>query len=121
MTVTALYSEHVLAVPDLQAATHWWCEAMGFELVFSIPGWAFLRLGGCRLRLGECPDAIAPAALGDHQCFAFIHVDDVDGFAERLARHGAIIRKPPTSEPWGLREMAVQTPEGHRVMLGQDI
>lgn len=90
-------------------------------MTFEIPGWSFLRLGGCRLRLGECPDASHPADLGDHQYFAFIHVEDVDGFAARLVEHGAVIRKPPTTEPWGIREMAVQTPEGHRFMLGQTI
>lgn len=121
MAPTALMSEHVLAVPDLATATAWWCDALGFEVTFEIPGWTFLKLGECRLRLGECRDALAPKALGDHQYFAFIHVNDVDGLYRRLTNHGATIRKAPTDEPWGLREMAVETPDGHRVMIGQAI
>lgn len=115
----ALHSEHVLAVPDLATATAWWCGVMGFQVTFETPGWAFLRLGGCRLRLGECPEALSPADLGDHRYFAFVHVDDIDAAYVRLRSAGADVLKPPTDEPWGLRELGVQTPDGHRFMLGQ--
>ncbi|MGH7176551.1 MAG: hypothetical protein ACREJC_04140 [Tepidisphaeraceae bacterium] len=30
----------------------------------------------------------------------------------------AIIRQPPTNFPWGLREMNVQDPDGHRLRMG---
>ena len=119
MTVTG--AEHVLAVPDLAPSVIWWREAMGFEVVFELPGWTFLKSGACRIRLGECPDAPAVQALGDHQYFAFLHVDDVNGLHRRLSEAGARILKPPTDEPWGMREMAVRTPDGHRFMVGQAI
>ncbi len=119
MAEDVLYTEHVLAVPDLDAAVRWWREAMGFQVTFEIPGWTFLASGGCRLRLGACPDAPAVETLGDHQYFAVLHVEDVDAFHGRLTRAGAFIRKAPVDEPWGLREMAVQTPDGHRIMVVQ--
>jgi catechol 2,3-dioxygenase-like lactoylglutathione lyase family enzyme len=115
------FSEHVLAVPNLAAAVEWWRNVMGFKMTFETHGWAFMRSGDCRLRLGECPDAPAMTGLGDHQYFAVLHMGDVDGLHARLSRAGAAILKAPADEPWGLREMAVQTPDGHRFMVVQPI
>jgi hypothetical protein len=33
----------------------------------------------------------------------------------------ALILSPPADKPWGWREMAVATPEGHRMMFAQRI
>ena len=64
MTSMIEQTEHVLAVPDLARSVRWWREAMGFQTVFETPGWVFMALGGARLRLGECPDALPAHALG---------------------------------------------------------
>ena len=44
-------------------------------------------------------------------------VDDVDAFHERALREAAEVRKAPRDEPWGMREMALRTVDGHRMML----
>ncbi len=115
------HPEYVLAVPDLAASTAWWRDVMGFQLNFEVDGWAFLSRGAFALRLGECPDAIAPADLGDHQYFAFVFVDNVDALQAEIAGKGANILRPPRDEPWGYREMPVQTPDGHRFMVAQTL
>ncbi len=56
----------------------------------------------------------SPAAVGPG-----FTVEDVDAFHARALRHGADVVKPPTDEPWGRREMALRSPDGHRFMLGQ--
>jgi catechol 2,3-dioxygenase-like lactoylglutathione lyase family enzyme len=33
-------------------------------------------------------------------------------------KSGAIIRQPPTNMPWGVREMNIQDPDGHRFRMG---
>ena len=121
MTSMIEQTEHVLAVPDLARSVRWWREAMGFQTVFETPGWVFMALGSARLRLGECPDALPAHALGDHSYFAFFHVTDIDALAEHLRVKGATIRSGPADQPWGLREMAVESPDGHRFMLGQPV
>ena len=113
--------EYVMAVPDLAASTAWWRDVMGFDLNFEIDGWSFLSRGGFHVRLGECPDAIAPQNLGDHQFFAYVFVEDVDAMHEEIIARGAKIQFPPRSQPWGVREMAVHTPDGHRFMIAQRI
>jgi uncharacterized glyoxalase superfamily protein PhnB len=53
--------------------------------------------------------------------FAYLHVDDVDALYTEFVQRGAIVRQPPTDRLWGMREMAVATPDGHRMMIGQKI
>ena len=121
MAVMIEQTEHVLAVPDLEQSERWWRQALGFQTVFVTEGWVFMARGAARLRLGECPDALPAHALGDHSYFAYFRVTDIDAVAERLRAMGATIRSGPTDQPWGLREMAVESPDGHRFMLGQPI
>jgi len=52
---------------------------------------------------------------------AYLRVDDVDAFHDRAFNAGAEIMKPPTDEPWGMREFGVRSPDGHRFMLGQPL
>ena len=111
----------VLAVPDVDRTAAWWIDVMGFEPWMEPEGWRFVRRGACRIMLGECPDAIAPAALGDHQYFAYIFVDDLDAYHAEIRDGEVDIIAPPSEKPWGMREMPVRTPDGHRVMFGQDL
>jgi Glyoxalase/Bleomycin resistance protein/Dioxygenase superfamily len=62
--------------------------------------------------VGHCPDAMLPAQTGDHSYFAYLHVDDVDALYTEFVQRGAIVRQPPTDRLWGMREMAVATPDG---------
>lgn len=47
-----------------------------------------------------------------------IFVDDVDALYEDYQRRGAVIRQPPTNFSWGMREMNVEDPDGHRLRIG---
>lgn len=111
----------VLAVPDADVTAAWWTEAMGFERVFETPGWVFVRRGRCTLHLGSCPDALPPSAIGDHSYFAYVVVDAVDALHEEIGRANVDVISPPTDKPWGMREMGVRTPDGHRIMFGQEL
>jgi catechol 2,3-dioxygenase-like lactoylglutathione lyase family enzyme len=112
-----LATSFVLAVPDARATARWWVETMGFEIWLEPEGWAFLRRGACGLRLGSCPDAIDPRNLGDHQYFAYVEIDDVDRYHAEIVAKGADLLFAPTTQPWGMREMGVRTPDGHRLMF----
>ncbi|MDP9900324.1 hypothetical protein [Variovorax ginsengisoli] len=35
------------------------------------------------------------------------------------AQRGAIVLRPPIDRDWGMREFAVATPDGHRLMVGE--
>ena len=116
-----LHAAFVLAVPDAARAAAWWEEVLGFERWLEPPGWVFLRRGAVDIRIGSCPDALPADQLGDHSYFAHIVVDDLAALYERLMARSVEPLSPPTDQPWGLREMAARTPEGHRIMFAQRI
>jgi uncharacterized glyoxalase superfamily protein PhnB len=39
----------------------------------------------------------------------------VDAWYERLRSKAVDIRQPPTTMPWGVRELNVADPDGHRI------
>jgi catechol 2,3-dioxygenase-like lactoylglutathione lyase family enzyme len=49
-----------------------------------------------------------------------VFVDDVDEFYEKIKNKGAIILSTPENMEWGVREMIVEDPDGHRIRFGQN-
>jgi uncharacterized glyoxalase superfamily protein PhnB len=112
----------VLAVRDLAATTAYFRDALGFALQWAVAdNWRLLSRGQVNVMIGHCPDVTPADAIGDHSYFGYLHVGDVDALHDDFARRGAIIRQPPADRPWGMREMAIATPDGHRIMIGQQL
>ena len=112
----------VLAVPDLDESSRYFVDVLGFQSEWRDgDNWQSLMRGEVRMMLGHCPDALPPHEIGDHSYFAYITVDDVDALHREFDAKGALILRSPESKPWGKREMAVATPEGHRIMFAQSL
>ncbi|MFI8996629.1 VOC family protein [Streptomyces sp. NPDC053542] len=47
----------------------------------------------------------------------WLQVADAAAAHEELAAHGVEILRPPVKEPWGLIEMWIADPDGHRIVL----
>jgi predicted enzyme related to lactoylglutathione lyase len=110
----------VIAVPNLEQSGAFYRDVLGFEIhEIGDPGWRMYVRDDCRILAGECPDAIPPSELGDHSYFAYFIVDDLDAELARVQAAGAQIIKPLRSEPWRMREFAVRTVDGHRIMIAQ--
>ena len=110
----------VLAVPNLAASKDFYIRVLGFEEeAIRAPGWAFLKRDAVRLMLGECPDAVPAASLGDHSCFAHILVKDIRPFYEHVRGAGGVIVAELADKPWGLTEFVLQTVDGHRIVFGE--
>jgi uncharacterized glyoxalase superfamily protein PhnB len=115
-------SHPVLAVHDLDRSGAWYRDVLGCELTDPDPGnWRFCRAGEVIFMLGRCPDVPAASELGDHSYIAYLHIDDVDGFYAHAVAVGAEVLKAPRDEPWGMREIALRSPDGHRFMLGHPV
>ena len=113
---------YVLAVHDLAGSARYFVEVLGFSLDWADgDNWQVVRRGDVRIMLGRCPDALPPAELGDHSYFGFFATGDVDALHAEFAARAALILSAPADKPWGWREMAVATPEGHRMMFAQPI
>ncbi len=112
----------VLAVPDMDRAAAYFRDVLGFALDWTgATDWRLASRGGVRVMLGHCPNARAPADIGDHSYFGYIETADIEALHAEFSARGAIIRHPPTDRPYGQREMLVATPDGHRMMFGQPL
>lgn len=47
----------------------------------------------------------------------WVQVRDLDAEHDRLAAAGVPVRRAPRVEPWGLREMWIEDPDGVRIVL----
>lgn len=119
---TILRTRLVLAVQDLARATRYFTEVLGFMPdPIEAAGWSFLSKDACALMLGECRDEISAEQTGNHSWFVHLLVDDVDGYYAELRARGAELLNEPTDRAYGLREFLVRTPDGHRLMVAQDL
>lgn len=114
------HSRHILAVRDLRTATDFYVNVLGFKRDFGdeSDGWSWLSRDNFRVGLGECADAVPASQLGDHSYVAYVNVDDIDAFYTDFIARGAPVPNPPETKPWGMREFALQTPDGHRITFG---
>ena len=113
---------HVIAVPDLEQSAAYYRQTLGFQIhEIGDPGWCLFTLGQCRIMAGHCPDATPPGETGDHSYFAYITLPQIDSYFDSVRKKGARILKELQDEPWGMREFAIQTGDGHRIMFGQEL
>ena len=116
---TILQNHYVLAVPDARASARFYVDALGFRVVAEPDGWVFVSKDQCLIMLGSCPDDLPPGELGCHSYFGYLVVDDVDRCYAELAEKGVTPLGKLADEPWGMREFALRTPDGHRIKIGQ--
>ncbi len=112
----------VIAVPDLQKSADFYQKVLGFDIAeIGDPGWRMYVKDSCHIMAGDCPDAIAPNELGDHSYFCYLVVENADDYYAELISNNAEISKPPEDKPWQMREFAITTVDGHRIMVGEQL
>lgn len=121
MTKNILEPRYVLAVNNLKVSSQYYQKVLGFQQDNQFKGWAFLSRDSCFVMLGECSDEMSASATGDHSYFAYLVVLDARALFDEFTSKGAIFVKNLRDEPWGMREFAVITIDGHRIMFGQDL
>jgi hypothetical protein len=96
---------HVVAVNDIDLSAGYFCESLGSRWrgpKRPIGAW-------CNgMASGSC-SASAQTPRRRHD----LHSEFIDS--------KAIILQPPSDKSYGMRELVVATPDGHRIVFGQDI
>ena len=118
-------AQPVLPVPDVQAAADWFCRTLGFQIDFlhgAPPMHGRVKLGDSTwgapiyIHLSHSEGPVQPCGV------TRLHVGrDIDGLHAHVRASGAAVLQPPTDQPWGLREMVLQAPGGHRLCLGAEV
>jgi len=111
----------VLAVNDLTTSVEFYRDRLGFKVDFEVSGWAFLSRDQVHLMLGHCPAEVPARNIHDHSWFAYITVDAIDDLHRELAQRGVHPSRDLEDTPWGMREFTVTTPDGHRIVFGQEL
>ena len=115
-------ARYVIAVHDLAGTARFYRDALGFTIhEIPDPGWLFFVRDECFIMAGRCPESLPPSELGEHSYFAYVEVDDVDELYARVQAHDVEVVKPLTTEPWGMAEFGIRTPEGHRMMFASPV
>ncbi|HZP59941.1 MAG TPA: VOC family protein [Opitutaceae bacterium] len=113
-----LQNHYVLAVHDVRKSADFYVRMLGFRVVREPPGWIFVAKDSCMIMLGECPNDLPASELGCHSYFAYLRVADADSYYEHLKAEGAELLSPIEDKPWGMRQFAVRSPDGHRLNIG---
>jgi catechol 2,3-dioxygenase-like lactoylglutathione lyase family enzyme len=111
----------VLAVPDLVRSADYFRDVLGFRVLWPEGSdWRLVERDSVRIMLGHCPNDMQPSELGSHSWFGYLSIDDVDALHAELTASGAACT-PPADRSYGMREIVVTTPDGHRIVFGQDL
>jgi catechol 2,3-dioxygenase-like lactoylglutathione lyase family enzyme len=114
----------VLPVPDVAAAAAWFRDHLGFGVDFTVeepPRYARVSVGDgswgapVYIHLSHSAAPVRPCGA------TRLHVGhDIDGLHSRLLAAGVTVLLAPTDQPWGLREIEIEAPGGHRLCLGAE-
>lgn len=113
----------VLSYTDVQTATAWLVEALGFrERVIIGPGHrAQLTFGGGSLIVADDgSDRMAPSADAV-TASVMLRVGDVNAACDRARQAGAVVLAEPQDYPYGERQCSLRDPGGHVWTLTQTI
>ena len=114
-------TQHVLAVNDLEESENYFIDRLGFKVRFRVDGWSFISLQDFHVMLGHCPDELPARETNNHSYFAYINCEDIDSLYEIYQERGVDFIQSIKDKEWGMREFAIITPEGHRIMFGQEL
>jgi catechol 2,3-dioxygenase-like lactoylglutathione lyase family enzyme len=105
----------ILCVRDVAASIAYYRDRLGFtdEWSWGDPP----TFGG--VRRDDIEIQLCLNSQGNPGTWLSIWVDDVDGLYLDLLVHQADIRQPPTTFEWGVRELNVADPDGHRIRFSQ--
>ena len=111
---------YVLAVRDLEKSAAYWRDVLGFTITWEeASDWRLAQRGDVRLMLGHCPNDVAASEIHPHSWFGYVGVDDVDALHGELTGRGATVTAP-RDQPYGMCEIIVTTPDGHRIVFAQE-
>ncbi len=108
----------VLRVKDGRAAEQFYCGLLGFSkdwehrFADDSPLMMSVSAGEYTLHLSE------HRGTGCDNCDLYLNVAEIDSFYNQQSAAGLTFEKPPTDEPWGMREVILRDPDNHRITLG---
>ena len=111
----------VLQVTDMDEATAFYCEKLGFKLA-SVWEWKSKKVFGIvtldTVSLGLQVEGQTGTGSVWH---SYIYIADIDEYCQEISRRGASIEWGPRDAEYGCRELEIKDPFGNRLCFGQDM
>lgn len=107
----------ILYSADILQSLNYYTEILGFE-----NKWAWGNppsFGGVSKDSAEI--FFCKNGQGNPGTWLSLFIDNIDGFYETLKTRGAKILTAPENKEWGVREMLVEDPDGHKIRFGQSV
>jgi catechol 2,3-dioxygenase-like lactoylglutathione lyase family enzyme len=110
--------EPTLTVNDLERSVRFYTDVVGFIVIEQISDGAVLQ--GVLLQAGVCRFGLTQddwAKGRDRKKGAGVRiwcntVQDIDAVAKRITAAGGTLAADPTNQPWGVRSVSIQDPDG---------
>jgi catechol 2,3-dioxygenase-like lactoylglutathione lyase family enzyme len=120
-----------LIVLDYARSRSFWCEILGFQVVFERPGFAYLSQGPAEVMIAESTGHWETAPLErplGRGINIKMFVGSADSFAEKLSRHGWPLFRD-IHDIWyesgginrGYRQILVQDPDGYLLRFAEKL
>lgn len=115
----AFSSATVIHVSDFKSSLDYYTKILGFTFDFEFGEYAGLFINEVFIHISgsENPGRKKPAGSA-HLC---IDIDNVDDYYQRLSENGAIISVTLEDRVYGMRDFAVDDPDGNTLVFGQAI
>jgi catechol 2,3-dioxygenase-like lactoylglutathione lyase family enzyme len=110
-------SHPIFNVASLRASQAYYRDALGFKIDWDHgdpPNFGSVSRGHSAIFMCE-------RCQGHPGAWMMIFTPDVDRLYQEFVEHHAIIQRPPTNEPWGMREMQVADPDGNVMRFGMSL
>ena len=112
-----------LTVNDLETSLAWYRDVLGFHVSQEMKHEG--KLVGASLKAGwveilVIQDDFAKGrdrSKGEGLRLYCTTAMDIDRLAEDIVARGGVLAQPPTNQPWGARDLAVNDPDGFQISI----
>jgi len=104
-----------LPVADVERAQQYYRDILGFDIGWLYPG---KEIGA--VSRGEVAIFFRRREARFEPAVNWVFAEDIDATYEELRSSGANIVEPLETKPWGLRQFAVDDPDGNRFYFHHD-
>lgn len=115
----ALNLTAVVHVSDLNKALDYYKDVLGFKIDFEFGEYVGLNYDNVALHLN------GPSNIGTKKTPGSAHFvidcSEVDAYYELISKQGAIITVPIDDRAYGVRDFAVEDPDGNTLVFGKEI
>ena len=104
----------ILPVKNIAASAEFYVDKLGFKMMWKYGDPVSLLCVGrdnTSIYLSQGGDVIQPTSV-------YMHVSDVEALRRQIAANGITPVEGPTDQQWGMREIIVEDPDGHRLRIG---